>query len=262
MKMRSTNGYYMLGLLPVTILDFGLGMYLARSKWWLVLGIFACCILVCIRIVKKFYCVPYSEASYGEMEKLPLILPVPYKTVVFSCENMARYNFLNRIAEVISPMKWKDDYVKIAVNPVMLKKYGSGFIKIAAVRELKRYETGAAYKTLLLLAIPLEMTIAGVLSVFAFRMDLTAYLGNFFVNVLLPFLMAAGLGIFLFLWNRYISRLDMRLDQYLLQWFSPDEVKTYILVVEELEQKQEREKSHTFSQHYAQERIEKLNCNH
>jgi len=44
-----------------------------------------------------------------------------------------------------------------------------------------------------------------------------------------------------------------------LKYFSVKEVEAYIQKVEEMEQKQETENSRKFSQHYAQERIEKLN---
>lgn len=118
---------------------------------------------------------------------------------------------------------------------------------------------GIAWKSLLFLAVPLELFLAAVLAIFAFQTEIAAYMGYFAVNVTLPFGMVVFLAVVLFCWNRYISQSDIALDRYLLKYFSVKEVEAYIQKVEEMEQKQETENSRKFSQHYAQERIEKLN---
>lgn len=259
MKLKCTNWYYMAGLLPVTLLNICLGMYLVRNIPWLEIAVFLAGAAVCVYIVKKFIAVPYSEKSYGKMQPLFMELPVSYEVDLYICEEMARYDFLNRVVEVISPVRMKKRRVKVAVNPAILKGYGEGFMKIAILREIRRFEKGVAWKSLVLLVLPLELVFATGLAAFAFQAKIAAYVGYFAVNVVLPFGIVVILAIALFLWNRYISAQDMALDRYLLKFFSAKEVEAYIRSVEEMEQSQETENSRKFSQHYAQERIERLN---
>ena len=259
MKLKRTNWYYMAGLLPGTMLNICLGMYLARNILWLKTVILLSGAVVCAGIVKKFCAVPHSEKSYGQMKPFGMKLPVSYEVDLYLCEEMSRYEFLNRMVEVISPVRMKEQRTKIAVNPVILEKYGEGFMRIAVLREIRRFEMGTAWKTLVFLAAPLELFLAAVLAIFAFQTEIAAYMGYFAVNVALPFGMVVFLAVVLFCWNRYISKSDIALDSYLLKYFSVKEVEAYIQKVEEMEQKQETENSRKFSQHYAQERIEKLN---
>lgn len=259
MKLKRTNWYYMAGLLPGTMFNICLGMYLVQNILWLKTVILLSGAVVCAGIVKKFCAVPHSEKSYGQMKPFGMELPVSYEVDLYLCEEMSRYEFLNRMVEVISPVRMKKQRTKIAVNPAILEKYGEGFMKIAVLREIRRFEMGIAWKSLLFLAVPLELFLAAVLAIFAFQTEIAAYMGYFAVNVTLPFGMVVFLAVVLFCWNRYISQSDIALDRYLLKYFSVKEVEAYIQKVEEMEQKQETENSRKFSQHYAQERIEKLN---
>lgn len=154
MKLKRTNWYYMAGLLPGTMLNICLGMYLARNILWLKTVILLSGAVVCAGIVKKFCAVPHSEKSYGQMKPFGMKLPVSYEVDLYLCEEMSRYEFLNRMVEVISPVRMKEQRTKIAVNPVILEKYGEGFMRIAVLREIRRFEMGTAWKTLVFLAAP------------------------------------------------------------------------------------------------------------
>ena len=186
MKLKRTNWYYMAGLLPGTMLNICLGMYLARNILWLKTVILLSGAVVCAGIVKKFCAVPHSEKSYGQMKPFGMKLPVSYEVDLYLCEEMSRYEFLNRMVEVISPVRMKEQRTKIAVNPVILEKYGEGFMRIAVLREIRRFEMGTAWKTLVFLAAPLELFLAAVLAIFAFQTEIAAYMGYFAVNVALP----------------------------------------------------------------------------
>ncbi len=257
MRLKSKNLYYILGLVPLTALDFLLAVKLTAGRWWLsaltaVLGV-----LAVAYIIRKFLWIPHSEASYGELIPLKLRLPVPYEVDLFACASMANYDFLNRIVEVISPIRCAGR-LKVAVNPVILKEKGETFMRTAICRELKRYEDGSSLKILLGLAVPIEAAIGTVLGVLAFQVDLSRYFGSFFLNFILPFLMVILLGVDLYLWNRFVSGEDIKLDRYLIAYFTTEEVVDYIQTIEKMQSACEGEKSRKFSDHYMEERIKRL----
>ncbi|MEG2843281.1 MAG: hypothetical protein RR900_07325, partial [Ruthenibacterium sp.] len=180
MKLKSTNIYYLLGLIPLTVLDFTLGMVLAKSHLWLVIALGALCVLSVYAIIKKFIWVPHSEKSYGNLKSVEFSLPVDYEVDLYESEKMACYDFLVRVAELISPLSFHGERPKLVINPNLRAQYGDAFMQIAAVRELRRYEKKGALRTLLRLVMPVELLLALVLSVFAFQVDLTQYF-SFFV---------------------------------------------------------------------------------
>ena len=188
MKFKSTNIYYMLGLIPLTVLDFALGMWLARAHLWLVIVLGGICALLVHSIIKKFRCVPHTEKSYGTLKPSSLTLPGNYDVAVYESEEMGKYDFMVRTAELISPMRFKGQKPKLIINPKMRREYGDTFVQIAAVRELRRYETNGALRLLLRLVMSVEAMAAVALSVFAFQVDLSLYFSNFFLNINFIFL--------------------------------------------------------------------------
>lgn len=65
MKLKRTNWYYMAGLLPGTMFNICLGMYLVRNILWLKTVILLSGAVVCAGIVKKFCAVPHSKRAMG-----------------------------------------------------------------------------------------------------------------------------------------------------------------------------------------------------
>ena len=94
MKLKRTNWYYMAGLLPGTMLNICLGMYLARNILWLKTVILLSGAVVCAGIVKKFCAVPHSEKSYGQMKPFGMKLPVSYEVDLYLCAEISRYEFI------------------------------------------------------------------------------------------------------------------------------------------------------------------------
>lgn len=257
MQLKSKNIYYILGLVPLTALDFLLAVKLTSGRWWLsaLIGVLGVVTIICI--IRKFLWIPHSEASYGTLVPLKLTLPVPYEVDLFTCEAMADYDFLNRVVEVISPI-WPAGRLKVAVNPVILKEKGETFMRTAVCRELRRYEDGSSLKILLGLVAPIETAVLIVLGVWAYQVNLSRYFGSFFLNFILPFLMVILLGVDLYLWNRFVSGEDIKLDRYLTKYFTPEEIVCYIETTEEMQSACEGEKSRKFNEHYMEERIKKL----
>ena len=261
MKVKSTNYLYMVGLIPLLWVDCLLGMMLAGSKTWVIIVLAAVMVLGSVWVVKKFYNLPRSLISYGALEPLALELPVQYPVKIYTCEGMAKYDFMARVAELISPFKTQDDHFKLAVNPKLLAEHGETFMKIAATREIRRYETKGALKLLLGLLVPLQAILAAVLLVFVAKIDLSLYFSGFFITFLLPFLMVILVVGDLFLWNRCVSLQDIKLDAFLTSYFSVGDVERYIMIMEKVEGGGEKEKSRTFNEHYAKERIQNLRSN-
>ena len=258
MKVKSTNLWYMVGLIPPLWLDCLLGMSLARNKGWLVVVLGAVMVLGSVWIVKKFHNMPRSEASYEPLRLLTIELPARYPVKLYACDDMAKFDFMARVAEVISPFRMKEDHYKLAVNPKLIEQHGETFIKIAATREMRRYETKGALKLLLGLLVPLQIILAIVLAIFVSRVDLAQYFSAFFITFLLPLLMVFLVVGDLFLWNRFVSQQDIKLDAFLTSYFSVRDVERYITTMEKIEEGGEKEKSRKFSEHYAQERIQNL----
>ena len=257
MQLKSKNLYYILGLVPLTALDFLLAVKLTAGRWWLSALTGALGVLAVVYIVRKFMWIPRPESGYGKLVPLKLTLPVPYEVDLFACKSMADYDFLNRIVEVISPIRC-EGRMKVAVNPVILKEKGETFMQAAICRELKRYEDGSSLKILLGLVLPIEAAVGIVLGVLAYQVNLSRYFGSFFLNFILPFLLVILLGIDLYLWNRFISGEDIKLDRYLTAYFTPQEVVNYIQTIEAMQTACEGEKSRKFSEHYMEERIKRL----
>ena len=260
MKPKSTNIFYYLGLLPLTVLDFALGMWLARAHLWLVIVLGVLCVLVVGAVIRKFRCLPHTVESYGKLIPSTLTLPGRTDIALFESEEMARYDFMVRVAEFLSPMHFNDEKPKLIINPKMRKEYGDTFMQIAGMREVRRYETHGALRLLLRLVIPVEAMITVALCVFAFQVDLSQYFSNFFLNFILPFLLVVLLVGDLYLWNRSISAQDARLDSFLTSCFSVQDIENYILTIEALEGGNEKENSKKFNAHYAQERIKRLHA--
>ena len=156
MKLKSWNVYYIIGLVPIKLINFILGIKLTSNKIWLssMIGIIG--IGVFIGIVKKFTVMPYPIASYGKLQPLSLDLPVECNALLFTSDIMDQHSFLSRTVEIITTIRRTDTYT-IVVSPKLLREYGEEFTRCAVVREIKKYSSKSALKIFLLLVIPLEV---------------------------------------------------------------------------------------------------------
>ncbi len=259
MKLKSLNIYYIIGIIPLTAINFLLGMKLASNKIWLscIIGIFG--IAIISGLIKKFMVMPYSITSYGKLNPLSLDLPIDLNgsTMLFTSDIMDKYAFLSRSVEIISPIRQTGKFI-VVVNPKLLREYGKEFTKCAVVRELKKFSTASGLKVILRLVIPIEILISLILSVFAFRINLNTYFSGFYINFILPIITVVIFGLILYTWNRFVSKQDMKLDRYLLEYFSSNDVVHYVEVMNELQSVDESENSRKFNQHYAQERLKNI----
>lgn len=259
MKLKSLNIFYIIGIIPITAINFLLGMKLASNKIWLtsIIGIIG--IAVISGLIKKFMVMPYSLTSYGTLDPLVLDLPIDCSsnTLLFTSDIMDKYAFLSRTVEIISPLRKTGKFI-VVVNPKLLREYGKEFTKCAIVRELKKNSTASGLKVILRLVLPIEILLSLILSVFAFRINLSTYFSGFYINFILPVIAVALFGFVLYTWNRYVSKQDMKLDRYLLEYFSSNDVAHYVEVMNELQSVDESEKSRKFNQHYAEERLKNI----
>ncbi|HBI71789.1 MAG TPA: hypothetical protein DDY59_01195 [Lachnospiraceae bacterium] len=257
MKLKSLNIYYIIGIIPLTVINFILGIKLASNKIWLACIISIIGIAVISGLIKKFMVMPYSVASYGKLIPLSLDLPVESNTLLYTSETMDKYDFLSRTVEIISPIRQNGKFI-VAVNPKLLRKYGKNFTKCAVVRELKKYSTASGLKVILGLVIPMEVLASIIMSVFAFHLNLSKYFSGFVINFILPFIVVVIFGFTLYTWNRFVSKQDMKLDRYLLEYFSSSDVAHYVKVMNELQSMDEKDNSKKFNQHYSEERLKNI----
>jgi hypothetical protein len=234
-----------------------LGMKLSSNKIWLssMIGIIG--IGIIIGIIKKFTVMPYPIASYGKLHPLSLDLPVKCNALLYTSDIMDQHSFLSRTVEIVTTIHNTDTYT-IVVSPKLLREYGAEFTKCAVVREIKKYSSKSALKTFLLLVLPLEVLASLIMCVFIFRINLNTYFNAFTTNFILPFIAVIIFAFTLYLWNRFVSKQDIKLDRYLLTHFSSNVVKNYIEVMNELQSVSENENSKKFNQHYSKERIKKI----
>jgi uncharacterized integral membrane protein len=257
MKIKSLNVYYIIGIVPITMINFILGLKLSSNKIWLssMIGIIG--IAVIIGIIKKFTVMPYPVASYGKLNPLSLELPVECNALLYTSDIMDKHAFLNRTVEIISSIRQTDTFI-VVVNPKLPKEYGEEFTKCAIVRELKKYSSKSVLKDVLLLVIPMEVLLSLILCVFTFQINLSTYFGGFFTNFVLPLMAVIIFAFTLYMWNRFVSKQDIKLDRYLLKYFSSKDVVHFVEVMNELQSANENENSKKFNQHYLKERIKNI----
>ena len=155
----------------------------------------------------------------------------------------------------MSPLLFKKDSpVKIAVNPSLLSEKNN-FAQIAVVRELEKYRTRTAVKSVLGLVVPLLALGCVVEAIFLWKAD---WLSSSLTGMLFPTVCAAAVVGVLALWNRQVSRQDFVLDQCLLPYFDVDDVIYYVNRSEELLAADDKKPRTEVQRHYARERVKRL----
>ena len=253
MKIKSPNWIYILAIVPMLVVDFCLGIYLARNKLWLVILLAVLGIAMVVAIFRKFTVMPKPMENYGAYREAELELPVQANVQLYWSEEMARFDFLHRIAEVVTPLIPGDQPFKVMMNPAMEKEYGETFMRVAVTRELESLRTRTSLKSMVGLVLPFEVLVACLLTVGNFHLQLEAQLGGFLVNMVAPAVAVVLFGGALVLWNKSISKQDIRLDRYLLAHFPKKEVEEYICITEKMLEGGEKGKE--FSEHYKNDRL-------
>lgn len=254
MKIKSANWIYIATIIPLLMVDFALSMWLARNKMWLVILLAVLCVAAVAWVFRKFRMMPKSMDTYGKYYKVDLELPLDANVELYWAEGMAQFEFLHRIVEIATPLfPKKGEPFKLMMNPKMRDDYGETFMKVAATRELESLRTNTALKSMLGLVLPFEALVAGLLLVANFHVQLEAILGGFWVNIVGPFIGVALFGLCLFFWNKRISKDDIRLDCYLLAYFSKEEIEEYICITEKMLEGDAKRTE--FSEHYKNDRL-------
>ncbi len=258
MKLKSTNVIYLIGIVPLLVFDFGAGLTLAVGFWpraaVLAAGV-ACLIWVC----RKFRFLPCPETEYADLVPLDFQVPGNFHVQICSSQRMAEFPFLCRIAEVISPFRFRgDEPVKVAVNPKLLREEGKTFMQIAVLRELEKYRQGSQVKTTLGLVCPLLILAGGTEMVILFKSSLGFLSASAVLSVILPMFGAACVVAVLFLWNQNISRQDYRLDYALKAYFTEEEIAGFIMRSEELTNHDEKADRRAMQNYYAEKRLQQL----
>ena len=257
-NLKSTNIYYIIGIIPLISLAFIMGILLSPHCWLKVLlaAVWFCCTFYSVR---KFLFLPRPKSEYSDLEPLELRLSIPYNVRLYTSKRMAEYSFLNRHIEVISPLHFKSaSPLRIAVNPKLFEQEGEDYTRVAIVREIEKYRNKSQIKNVLGLTTPLLSLIVLVEMYFLFAAHLSKLVNS---GALIFFAPSIGVLIILgtlFLWNKSISKQDFITDRRLLSFFSHDEIAQYIRRSEELLCGEEKVQPRTVQNHYAEERIKHL----
>ena len=261
MKLKSPNVWFIFGTVPVLVLDFVLGAWFARGMVWLSVVLLLLGLLAAVALVRKFIVMPKPRNRYGTPEPFALELPINCNAEFYHCPEMAKYEFLLRTVEVVSPLWNGKKPFQVMINPTLAEKYGQDFEKVAVVRELENFRRKNSLKSLVGLLLPVEVLAAAVPAAVAFGPQLEAVLGSFVLYFAAPFAAVAAFGGCLYLWNRTISIQDKQLDAFLLGYFSKEQVKQYIQVTEKMNAEGGSEKSRVFTEHYRDDRLKALDTN-
>lgn len=258
MKLKAPNLWYILGTVPVLMMDFVLGAWLARGMVWLSVLLLLLGLLVSVALVRKFIVLPKPRKHYGTPEPVDLDLPITCNAVFYRCPEMEKYEFLHRSVEIVSPIGNGNNPFSVMINPALGKKYGSDYEKVAVMRELENFRRKNSLKSLIGLLLPVEVLAAAVLAAVAFGPQIEAVVGSFALYFAAPFVAVAAFGGCLYLWNRTIIRQDKELDAFLLGYFSKAQVEKYIQITEKNQAEGENEKARVFSEHYRDDRLKAL----
>ncbi|MEM1483332.1 hypothetical protein V6615_00480 [Oscillospiraceae bacterium PP1C4] len=261
MKWKSTNIFYLAGIgLPLAAIT-AFGIKIAWPTIWISIAILAVSAFLFKILIGKIIFLPRPEREYGELKPLLLDLPETYGVELYTCSALCKYDFVLRIVELLSPFAFRGNSPKVVVNPQLLEKKGDLFMKIAITREIERYQRKYQMHTILHLTVPVLVMIAIILGVFAFDIRVSNYISPFILQFAMPFLFTILFVGHLFIWNKCLSQKDFKLDSFLTSVFPVEDVKSYILGVEELERRNEKQKHGTFNDHYTSMRIKKLEKN-
>ena len=100
MKLKSPNVWFILGTVPVLLLDFALGAWLARGMVWLSVLLLLLGAALAVMMVRKYLVLPKPVKNYGDPEPANLEVPVACNAEFYHCPAMAKYEFLHRTVEV------------------------------------------------------------------------------------------------------------------------------------------------------------------
>lgn len=259
MRLKSVNKYYILGIVPLLIIVFTLSLKLFYNNKWLFYSLLMFAVLLFYQLIKKFVFMPRPLKEYGDLKKINFNLPIDYNVELYSSQRMDKYFLETKIVEVFSPLYLKrDENIKVIVNEKLLENREKSFIIIAICRELEKYRRKIQAKVILALLIPVLASLVVLLVGILTKVSLLDYFSPVIVHFLLPFLAVIALLIYLFLWNQYISKQEIKLDLFLTSYFDINDVESYISQVEEMEGRVESDKYKEFNNYYVEKRIKKL----
>ena len=259
MKTKHTSVLYSLPIIPFLLITTLLASSLAGSRVWLIVLFWAVSLFCIFILFKKSLHLPRPKKEYSGLTKIDMELPVDYGVDFYTCESMAKYEFMAREVEVLIPFfSKKGERLMCVINANLYDKESNSYSKIAFMRELEKTKRRTTLKVFLYLIIPLLTIISLILSVFVFEAFLLKFTSHFFVNFVCPFLAVLIISIHFFLWNRFIGTQETKLDRFLLKYFSEKEVISYLTQNEDFKGRNENEKHKAFNDHYLQKRINSL----
>lgn len=257
MKMNINNLLMIIGIVPMFIMMSIMILLTVKSVLWFytLLLIF---LLANLWLIKKQLYIPRKLKDYGEIKKVEINLPVN-GFEVFGSEGLELYDFLNRTVEVYSPLfNSKESKTKLIISEKKLNAYPTSFTKVALVRSYIQHKEMSTVKIVLRLVCPLLLAVNIALYIIWKDIGVSKYLSPFFVNMALPLILVILFLLHLHSWNKYISANEQQIDKALLQYFTVEEVVSYIREIERIEGRNEKDKSKSLNGYYSQQRINKI----
>lgn len=260
-KLHSINWYYLAGTIPFCLGLTGMSLKLADAVWQKGLILAAGCAVI-FWIVRKFWYLPRPEREYGELKAYELGLPEAFNVRTYLCQELDRYDFLQRGIEILSPLfRRPGEDFKIVISPKLLCEQGEDLVRIAVMREILRYRRAVQARISLGLVTPALAFACLVEGYFVWEWKEQLKFLAGYTNFFGPVLIALFVICFLLVWNGQVSRLDYQSDKALKQYFSREEIAEYIEKWDQLfagGSQEENAKSRQLEQFYVRQRIARL----
>lgn len=262
MKINKFNLIPILGIIPLFIVM----NLLILALVWNNKILFYCLLLIFVflnyKIFFKFVYMPKGKGYYQNLTKIDWENQCKIDIPLFSSSDFDKYDFITRTVEVFSPLiVKKEDDIKVVISEKLLNNEKKIFNDIAITREVIKYKTMSHIKILLRLIIPLLIVINFILLIIFKKINLYNYFSSFIINFIAPFILLMLFILNLVSWNIYLSKEEQKIDTMLLEFFSVEEIISYIKRLEEIEGRDEKEKYKSFSEHYLNQRIKNLKNN-
>lgn len=259
MKLNKNNIVLILGLFPVFILFniLILNFIPQNSVWFIVMLIMF--MLINFFGIKKMRELPRKKEKYGALRKLELELPKEIKLDVYSSEKLGKYHMKSKLAEIYSPLILKgNNNNKIVISELLLKQ-DNLFQKITITREYLRQKTLSTIKMIIFLIMPVLLGMSIVLGLIMwYNNNNDPSMNPFLYSFYMPLLYTIAFLVHVFFWDRFLSREEHKIDKLLLNYFSAEEVISFMKKSEQLEGKGESEKQGKINDYHMNQRINKL----
>lgn len=259
MKLNKYNFILILGIYPLFILLNIIILKLSFSKPILFTILIVIFIVINLYTLNKLIVLPRKSNLYGILKEEDAEIPEDIGLKVYSSETLSKYHLNTKPVEIYSPLFIKkDNQIKIVISKTLLKQ-NKLFQEISITRECLKFKSLSTVKTVLLFITPILFGVNLILIlIIMYNTNNDPNTNPFLYSLYMPFMYTIVFLLHVYLWNKYTSKAEQRIDKMLTKYFSVDQVVSFIKEEEALIGKGESDKYKKVNTHYMNQRIDKF----